>query len=377
MMRRILCLLTKELAQLRRDPRLFGLLLIAPVLQLTVLGFVVNNDIRAIDLAVRDRDHTHASREYTRALAASGYFRVQPLEGAQARDAAALVSGRAGLVVVIPTGFGERLVRGETAVVQALVDGADSNFGVLGVSYLQKATRGFSERLALETVRAGTPDALRLPAVRAMTRVWYNPELKSRTYMVPALMAQLLLITTTLVASMALVKEREEGTLEQLIVTPLRPLELILGKLLPFVAVGFAEMLCALPLMLLVFGVPFRGGLGFLCAISALFLLSTLGLGVLVSTLVKTQQQAMLVSVFFVMLPFTMLSGFAFPIENMPPVIQVVTCAIPLKYFLIMVRGVFLKGVGWATLWREALILLGFGVLLLGLAAARFHKRLD
>ena len=378
MLRRIHCLIVKELAQLRRDPRLFGMLLIAPILQLTILGFVVTNDIREIDLAVRDNDHTYQSREFVRALAASGYFIVQSLAGADDRDGAALVSGRSGLVVVIPAGFGRSLTQGQPAEVQALVDGADSNFAVYGVNYLQQAARLFSERLVRAAVMSQIAQpGLRLPSVRASTRVWYNPELKSRLYMVPALMAQLLMITTMLVASMALVKEREEGTLEQLIVTPLRPMELILGKLLPFVVVGFAEVAVAVPLMVLVFGVPFRGGVGFLFAVSGLYLLTTLGLGLLVSTLVKTQQQAMLASTFFVMMPFMMLSGFAFPVENMPPAIQVVTDAIPLKYYLILVRGVFLKGTGCASLWRETLILAGFGVLILGLAVARFRKRLD
>ena len=376
--RRVRCLIAKELAQLRRDPRLFGLLLIAPILELTILGFVVTNDIRDIDLAVRDNDHTPQSREFVRALAASGYFLVQPLAGAAGRDDATLVSGRAGLVVTIPAGFGRRLAQGSSAEVQALVDGADSNFAVYGVSYLQKAARLFSERL----VRAAATERIEragvhLPTVRAATRVWYNPELKSRFYMVPALMAQLLMITTMLVASMALVKEREEGTLEQVLVTPLRPLELILGKLLPFVVVGAVEVAVAVPLMIVVFDLPFRGDAGLLFAVSGLYLLTTLGLGLLVSTLVRTQQQAMLVAVFFVMMPFMMLSGFAFPIENMPRAIQWVTAAIPLKYYLILVRGIFLKGTGFATLWRETLILAGFGVVILGLAVARFRKRLD
>ena len=165
--------------------------------------------------------------------------------------------------------------------------------------------------------------------------------------------------------------------MEQLIVTPLRPVELMLGKLLPFVVIGFIEVTLALLVIRLVFGISVHGNLGLLYAFSGLFLLSNLGLGLFVSTLVKTQQQAMLASTFFVMMPFMMLSGFAFPVENMPPAIQVVTDAIPLKYYLILVRGVFLKGTGWASLWRETLILAGFGVLILGLAVARFRKRLD
>jgi ABC-2 type transport system permease protein len=376
---RITCLIVKELAQLRRDPRLFGLLVIAPVLELTVLGFVVTNDIRDIDIALRDRDRTSASREFARAVAASGYFVIRPLDGPDGRDERMLASGQVGLVVVIPPGFGSRLARGETASVQALVDGADSQFAVQGVSYLRKAALQFSDTLSRRTllVREADPRGGRLPGVAMSTRVWYNPELKSRTYMVPALMAQLLMITTMLVASMALVKEREEGTLEQLLVTPIRPVELILGKVMPFVVVGFLEVTIAMPMMLWVFDVPFRGGVGFLYAISGLYLLTTLGLGLLVSTLVRTQQQAMLVSVFFVMMPFMMLSGFVFPIENMPAAIQPLAQAIPLTYYLVLVRGVFLKGVGWADLWREGLILATFGVVILGLAVGRFRKRLD
>ena len=250
MIRRIVCLIVKELAQLRRDPRLFGLLLVAPILELTVLGFVVTNDIRNIDLAIRDRDHTPASREFARAISASGYFVIRPLDGPDRADESVLTSGWAGLAVVIPPGFGSRLARGESAQVQALVDGADSQFAVQGVSYLRKAALQFSDTLARRVLLTGDETRERgLPGVAMATRVWYNPELKSRTYMVPALMAQLLMITTMLVASMALVKEREEGTLEQLIVTPLRPLELIVGKVLPFVAVGFVEVTVAVPLM--------------------------------------------------------------------------------------------------------------------------------
>ncbi len=377
-MNRVRCLLIKELTQLRRDPRLFRMLLIAPMLQLLVLGFAVNNDVREIDLAVRDYDGSYHSREFIRVLGASGYFQLQTAVGPESVDGRLLVSSRAGLVLVIPADFSERLLRLEPADVQVLVDGADSNFAVQGLNYLQKAARLFTAGLVRASVRAAPAGGgAGLPSVAAETRVWYNPELKSRHFMVPALMAQLLMITTMIVTSMALVKEREDGTLEQIIVTPLRPWELMAGKLLPFVGVGFAEITFALPLMLLIFGVPFRGNVAFLYVMSGLYLLTTLGLGLLVSTLVRTQQQAMLVSMFFIMLPFILLSGFAFPVENMPPPIQAVAHLIPLKYYLTVLRGVFLKGTGWVELWPEALILLGSGLGILALAALKFHKRLD
>jgi len=375
-MKRIRHLLIKELTQLRRDRRLFGILIAAPIIQLILLGFAANTDVREIRLAIRDNDHTLQSREFIRALGASGWFQVVALTGPAADDGRLLSAGRVGLVAEIPAGFGKSLIRGETAPVQTLVDGADSNFAVQGVNYLQRAARLFSERqvrVALAT--AGPADTL--PAVTTEARTWYNPDLLSRWYMVPALMGVLLLVTTMIVASMALVKEREEGTMEQLIVTPLRPLELIVGKLLPFVVVGGVVVTLALPVMRGVFGVPLRGQVGLLYLLSGVFLLTTLGLGLFVSTLVHTQQQAMLVAGFFVMMPFVLLSGFIFPVENMPRPFQVLAQFIPLKYYLTIVRGLFLKGVGLDVLWRDALILLLWGVGIFGLSALKFRKRLD
>lgn len=375
---RISRLLIKELTQLRRDRRLFGILLLAPLLQLLVLGFAATTDVRQIALAIRDNDHTRHSREYIRALGSSGYFKLRALTEPEAMDQALLVSGRAGLVLVIPKGFSQEIAGGRTAEAQVLVDGADSNFAVQGLNYLQKATRLYAARLAR---LAGDPLERRgqagLPALTVESRAWYNPDLSSTLYMVPAVMGVLLLVTTMLVTSMALVKEREEGTMEQLAVTPLRPAELIAGKLLPFVVIGFAEITLALPVVLAVFHVPLRGSLPLFYLFSGLFLTNTLGLGLFISTLVKTQQQAMLVAAFFVMLPFILLSGFIFPVETMPPAIKALAQFIPLKYYLTIVRGIFLKGAGWLELWPQALALAAWGAAILGLAIKNFHKRLD
>ena len=376
-MKRIRCLLKKETAQLLRDRRLMGMLIVAPLIQLLVIGFAANTDVREIDVLLRDRDHSFASREFTRAVGASDYLRTASIQDADAMDASRLVSGRAGIIVVIPPGFGKHLANRQPAAVQALVDGADSNFAVQGMNYLQKAARVFSERLIRESALAGGVALKSAPTVAFETRVWYNPDLLSAFYMVPAIMALLLMVTTMMVTSMALVKEREDGTLEQMIVTPLRPYEIIAGKLLPFVAVGFIEISIAIPVILLVFHVPFRGSVALLYAMSGLFLITTLGLGLFVSTLVKTQQQAMMVSNFFVMMPFVLLSGFAFPVENMPRVIQWVTDFIPLKYYIIIIRSIFLKGATLADLWPQALILLLWGTGIFLLASLNFHKRLE
>ncbi len=369
---RIRVLLAKELAQIRRDRSLFGILVVAPVFQLMVMGFAANTDIRNITITVRDNSHSAQSRDYISTLAASGYFKVTEAAGSEADDGQQLVSGKAGLVVVIPPDFSKRLLNRQPAPVQVLVDGSDSNFGVNGLNYLMKATRLFSSRLVrLET------GAVRIPVITVESRAWYNPNQLSRYYMVPALMGVLLLVTTMIVTSMSLVKEREEGTMEQLIVTPIRPMELMIGKLLPFVVIGFIEITLALAVTLGIFGVPLRGSLILLYVFSGLFLLTTLGLGLLVSTLVKTQQQAMLVSAFFIMMPFVLLSGFIFPVENMPPSIQTLAAFIPLKYYLEIIRGLFLKGTGLHELWQPALTLLVWGIAILGLAALKFRKRLD
>lgn len=369
---RIRILLAKELAQIRRDRSLFGILVVAPVFQLLVMGFAANTDIRNITITVRDNSHSAQSRDYISALAASGYFKITEATGSETDDGHQLVSGKAGLVVVIPPDFSKRLLNRQPAPVQVLVDGSDSNFGVNGLNYLMKATRLFSSRLVrLET------GAVRIPVITVESRAWYNPNQLSRHYMVPALMGVLLLVTTMIVTSMSLVKEREEGTMEQLIVTPIRPMELMIGKLLPFVVVGFIEITLALAVTLGIFGVPLRGSLVLLYVFSGLFLLTTLGLGLLVSTLVKTQQQAMMVSAFFIMMPFVLLSGFIFPVENMPTAIQTLAAFIPLKYYLEIIRGLFLKGTGLHELWRPALALLVWGIAILGLAALKFRKRLD
>ncbi len=370
---RVKVLLVKELAQIRRDRSLFGILVIAPVFQLLVMGFAANTDIRNISVSIRDNDHSTQSREYVRSLASSGYFKITLLTGPESGDEDQLVSGQAGLLVVIPPDFEKRLITRHPATVQVLVDGSDSNFGVNGLNTLQKATRLFSSPLA----RLEINSSRRAPTVTVDSRAWYNPRMLSRYYMVPALMGVLLLVTTMLVTSMSLVKEREEGTMEQLLVTPIRPVELMIGKLLPFVVIGLIEITLALGVILGVFGVPLRGSVLLLYAFSGLFLLTTLGLGLFVSTLVKTQQQAMMVAAFFVMMPFVLLSGFIFPVENMPPAIQVFAHFIPLKYYLEIVRGLFLKGTGWHELWQPALMLLLWGISILGLASLKFRKRLD
>ena len=371
-------LLRKELVQIRRDRSLFRMLMIAPLMELLVMGFAITTDVREVKLAVRDLDGSSQSREYVRALSASDYFKTTHLPSSGTGDTDLLISGRAGLVLVIPRGFAGARARGEAASVQVLVDGADSNFAVQGLNYLQRATRLFSARgIRLVEEDMARRAGINLPTVSAECRAWFNPGLTSRFYMVPGLMGILLMITTMVVNSMALVKEREQGTMEQLIVTPLRPAEIIAGKLLPFVVIGFIEVSLILIGIRLIFNIPLRGNILTLYAFSGLFLMTTRGLGLFVSTIVRTQQQAMMFAMFFVMMPFILLSGFIFPVENMPFAIQPLAKMIPLKYYLTAVRGLYLKGNGWAELWPSAVALVAWGTVILSISVLKFRKRLD
>jgi ABC-2 type transport system permease protein len=376
-MRRIGPLLVKELIQIRRDPKLFALLVAAPAIQILILGFAATTDVLDVRVAVRDEDRSARSREYARSLGASGYLGVAPHPGDGRDTAAVLASGRAGLVVVVPRGFGAELDAGRSVSVQAIVDGSDSLSAGQGLAYLQGATRLFTERLAREAMARRAGGNAATASVAMETRTWFNPRQTSRFFMVAGLLGVLLMVTTMVVAAMAFVKEREEGTMEQMLVTPLNRRELVAGKVLPFVLIGFVEVSIVLPIMLLVFRLPLRGSALLLYAFSGLFLLTTLGLGLLVSSLVRTQQQAMLVAVFFLMMPFVMISGFVFPVENMPAAMRAVAECIPLRHYLIAIRAIFLKGVGLAELWTEGLILLAWGVGILSLAVVTFHRRLE
>lgn len=373
---RIQSFLKKEFAQLRRDPRLMSVLIVAPIIQLLVLSYAANTDVKNISVAVRDYDRSFYSRELIRAISATDYFAVTYLTDSESTDDSLLIGGKTGIIIVIPADFEKDVLSGKKVSIQALVDGSDSNSGVQGINQLQKLIMQINARFGAKIKMQSLPAVSKIPSILVQSRVWFNPDLKSRYYMVPAIMAQLLMVATMLVTSMALVKEKEEGTFEQLIVTPLRPIEIILGKLLPFTLIGFIEMTIALPVMLFALGVPFKGNLILLYLFSALFLLSTLGLGVFISTLVNTQQQAMLVSTFFVMVPFILLSGFAFPVENMPKPIQFVSGLIPMSYYLVAVRGIFLKGAGIAELLPVAVKLAVWGTLILIISAAKFRKRL-
>lgn len=367
---RILTLMWKEFAELRQSPRLLALLVVAPIVQLTMLGYAATTDIKNVPIVVVDGDRSVMSRRLIEQFDASTHFEIVAEEMSPNAVDKHLESGQAWLAVVVPPGFQEQIGRsaGTPADVQVLADGTDSNSSGVALAYASGLIASFNAALVAER-------GLAPAGIDGRVRVWFNPELVSRDFMVPGVLALLLLVITANLASMAIVRERELGTLEQLNVTPLGRWELILGKLLPYGLVGFVDVLLVVSVAVLWFEVPFRGSLLLLLAGSLIYLLCTLGLGLFVSTVSSTQQQAMMTATFFFLVPMVYLSGFIFPIENMPGFIQWLTALIPLRYFLVIVRGIFLKGVGLDVLWPQFVALGSWGLTVIALAAVRSQKR--
>jgi ABC-2 type transport system permease protein len=365
----------KEFLELRQDPRLAGIILVAPVIQLAMLGYAATTDVHDVPIVVVDGDRSSMSRELLERFSASPYFKVVDEYFSPNDVDQALLTGQAWLGVIVPPGFGDALQgQGPASArsVQVLADGTDSNSSGVALAYASGLVSEFNAALVAEQtlVGGGGPAG----GITGAVRVWYNPELVSKDFMVPGVLALLLLLITANMSSMAIVRERELGTLEQLHVTPLGRFELILGKLLPYGVLGFIDVLLVMTVAVFWFEVPLLGSPVLLLAASAVYLLCTLSLGLFISTISSTQQQAMMTSTFFFLVPMIYLSGFIFPIENMPEAIQWVTTIIPLRYYLVIVRGIFLKGVGFDLLWPQFAALATWGVVVLALAGARSHK---
>ena len=387
----LLQVILKEFLQLRQDRKMIPALIVGPLVQLIALGYAANLDVTHIPLLLVDRDQSVASRSLIERFDASGYFEVKGSVPTADQAEPWLVEGLAQVVLVIPEGYGADLARSRSPNLQVLADGTDANSAVVGLGYasriiaemggtLQQTRFDAQNRRSAEVAKRLGVSFARPPAVgriEIMPRVFYNPDLKTRWFYVPAVLAMVLMLVTMMLPSMAVVREKEIGTLEQISVTPLRPWQLIIGKLTPFAIIGLFDTLVIVILAQVVFGVPMRGSVLLLLFLTLLFLLNTLGLGLFASTMVSTQQQAMMFAVFVLMVPMIYLSGLIFPIENMPRLFQIGSYGIPVRYYGIILRGVFLKGSGLEVLWPEALTLALTGFAWLTFASARFRKRLD
>jgi ABC-2 type transport system permease protein len=363
---RIRRLVRKEFQQTFRDPRMIRIVFVAPIVQLVVFGYAVSTDVRHTRTWVVDHDRSQASRDLVQTLEATGYFRVVGGSDRAADAIVALDRGRAILAVEIPPGFAADLDRGSGPRLQLLLDGTNSNTALVARGYAERIVAGWAARRAGRAAR---------PIVDLRERAWFNPDLESRNYNVPAVVGAIILLVCQLLTALAIVREREIGTLEQLMVSPLRPWELIAGKTVPFALLGLFDTALVTAVALLWFRVPFAGSPLLYGAATVVFLLSGLGIGLLLSTVSSTQQEAFMGS-FLVFMPTMLLSGFLFPVTSMPPVFQQLTLLNPLRHYLEIVRGVFLKGAGLEALWPQLAALAAMGAGVLVFAATRFHKRL-
>ncbi len=376
-MKTILHIVKKEFLQFRRDPKMFAMILISPVVQLIFLGYAANFDVNVVHTAIFDQDKTITSRQFIEKFQGSGYFETDYYVDNYKKLQNLIDNHKIIFGLVIPKDFEKKIERNETAPVQAVFDGSDGNTAAISAGYVQLIVSNYSKSVVTDFLNKNGMKIIPAGNVESKVRVWYNPELKTRNFMVPGIVGLLLMIVTLILTSLAIVKEKEVGTLEQLIVTPIKSHQLLIGKLIPFALLGFVAEIIVLTAMVFVFNIPVRGNLAFLFFTTFLYILSTLGLGLFVSTISKTQQQAMMLAIFVVMMPMIYLSGFAFPIENMPKIIQYFTYFIPLRYFMVIMRGIILKGVGFSDLWMETTLLFIIGVVIIFLSSLRFRKRLD
>lgn len=371
----ILEIIKKEFYQIRRDKRMLGVAIVSPIMQVLLLGYAATTDIKHSNLVVCDMDKTAESRTFVREFTTSNYFIEKYSVDVPDEADIYIDDAKASIALVVPIGFGRKLLKHETVQVQVVLDGTDANTATVLLGYASQIVGSFSQSVLLNSSLMGR--GVRVGMIVPEPRIWFNPDLRSTNFMVPGVVALVLMIITMTLTSLGIVKEKEIGTLEQLMVTPIKPYQLILGKLIPFTIIGFVDVIVVLTIARFWFNVPMAGSIFLLFGLSALFILTTLGLGLFVSTIAKSQQQAMLIAQFFFFMPFTFLSGFTFPIANMPQAIQYITYLIPLRYFLEIVRGIFLKGATLNELWPQAAALLAFGVGILTLSVLRFHRKLE
>ncbi len=377
MLGRLKQMLIKEFIQVFRDKRTRFILIGPPIIQMLVFGYAATYEIRHVPTVVLDLDHSQESRDLLSLFSSSPYFDVQR-QLSSSRELGDLIDqGKATVGLEIDAGFARKLRSGQTAPLQVIVDSTNSNTALIASGYIAQIALGYAQTYQQDRIMRIAPQLVEsVPSVQLEPRPWYNPGLKSRWFFVPGVIGSLTLVLVVTLTAFAVVREREIGTLEQIMVTPIRPAEFILGKTLPFFLIGLFDVSLIAVVGTLWFQVPFRGHISVLLTGSILFIVSMLGVGLLISTVSSTQQQAMVTSFFFIM-PAIAFSGFGFPISTMPQWMQTLTYLVPLRYFLIVLRGAYLKGAGMAILWPQMAAMAGLGVVLLTIAILRFHKALD
>ncbi len=376
MIRRIWTIMRKEFIEIWRDPRSLGFVLSMPVLMLMLYGYGISSDVKRVPLVVYDRDRTPAARKLLRRFTSTEYFVVTARVDGLRELRLAIDQGQAKVGLLIPEDFGKNLSAGHPASIQFVVDGSDSNtanIAIGNISAIGRSTELFPRDLRPQVYLA--PKHTNLEPIELRTWIWYNPELKSSNFLVPGLTAVILMMLAAILTSLTVAREWERGTMEGLIASPLHAHELMIGKILPYVVIGVVDVVFILLVAVFWFRVPLRGNLSLLMVSSTIFLLGALGIGLFISAATKNQQVAFQLSLLATMLPSLLLSGFFYPIENMPPILRAVTYLIPARYFLVVIRGIFLKGVGLNVLWQELLFLSAFAIFMLIASSAKFKKR--
>jgi ABC-2 type transport system permease protein len=373
---RLIALIRKEFIQILRDPRTLALILVIPIMQLFLLGYAATNDVRNVPMAVFDQDRGSAARALLDAYRAADYFRIAYDVGSETEMRALIDGGKARVGMIIPPDYSNRVQASGSAQVVFILDGSDPTVAQTALSSALLIGQAHATQINVERLERQGRSASLKPPVEVLTQVWYNPDLVSAYYMIPGVIGMILFALTSILTATAVVRERERGTIEQLIVTPIRPWELVIGKITPYVILAFLNMIEVLVIGHFWFDVPVRGSLLLILVLSGLFLLTSLGIGLLASTIANTQQEAMLV-VWMTLLPTLFLSGFFFPLDAMPKVLQWVSAFMPLRYYLVIIRSLMLKDISYTSLINEILALTVFGVGLITAASLRFRKRLD
>jgi ABC-2 type transport system permease protein len=383
MRERIFAIIRKELSQLFRNRRTRMFLFVPPMFQLIIFGYAVNMDVDNLRMGWMDMDQSPQSHALLASFQGSGRFLLTALPQSEKDIQNVLDRGEAQVIVRVMPGFGRDILLGHPTSAQILVDGTNSNTASLASAYTSQLVGAYSASVATPQMqsrmmaRAGMGTmSMKVGRITDSARVWFNPDLKSRNYFVPGVICNLIMVVTVMLTAMAIVREKEIGTMEQLMVTPIQPMELMIGKMVPAALVGMMDLVLMTTAALLIFSIPFRGNPLVLVLSAALFLLTSLGMGLFISTIASTQQQAIMSSS-LIAIPTFMLSGFAYPIRNMPIAVQYLTYLNPLRYLIEIVRGIFLKGTGISVLWPQMLTLLVYGMVVMGLSASSFRKKLD
>ena len=376
MFERIKSVLIKEFLQVLRDPRMRTVIILSPLIQIVIFGYAANTDIQNIPTAVYDLDNTKESRDVVREFEYTKYFRIKYHIQNDKEMQDLIDRSAAAIVIRFNRGFGRDLSGNKSAPLQIVLDGTDSNTSGIVLGYAKQIVARYSERKFQSRYNVFLKKQILYPKVDLRDRAWFNDNLESKNYYIPGVMASLVTVITLLLTSMAIVREKEIGTMEQLIVSPIKPFELILGKVIPFAVIALVDVFLITLLGVLWFHIPVRGSLFLLFGSTIIFLLTSLGIGLFISSISTTQQEATMAT-FLIFFPMSLLSGFMFPIANMPKIIQYITIFNPLRYFLVIIRAIFLKGVGIRILWEEILILAIMGVVVLAISTLKFSKSLD